>query len=96
MSEAVLCSVLNRTLWAGGWMTWVIFQFFQTSTTGDYQPTCSREDRTKTSRPMMHVAVKASSQVLQALSKSCIDHSGGKAQDREYFDGMEVFCFQYG
>ena len=38
----------------------------------------------------------ASSQVLQAVSKSCIDLSGGMAQGREYFIGMEVSCFQIG
>ena len=35
-------------------------------------------------------------QELQAVSKSCIDLSGGVAQVRENFFGMEVFCFQIG
>ena len=35
-------------------------------------------------------------QGLQAVSKSCIDLSGGVAQVREYFFGMKVTCFQIG
>ena len=35
-------------------------------------------------------------QELQAVSKSCIDLSGGMAKVREYFFGMEVSCFQIG
>ena len=103
-SGAVLFLMFKAQLWTGGRMTWIFFQFSQSSTTGDYRPTSSWEEWTKTSWSMMHVALKATSRKrimhhfigLQALSKSCIDRNGVVVQVREYFFGMEVSCFQIG
>ena len=102
-SGAVLCLVFTAQLWTGGRMTWIFFQFSQSSTTGDYRPTSSREKWTKTSWSRMHVVLKATSRkgmhlyiCYRPYSKSCIDLSGVVVQVREYFFGMEVACFQIG
>ena len=87
---------LNRwELWAGGWMTNVTICFdlsFWTTTTG-WKPThSSRWGLIPNGMGENACRIGAS----RPKSKSCIDHSGGRAKEGEYFNGMKDWSLEIG